>query len=122
MKAGYVAIIGRTNAGKSTLINAIVGTKVAITSPKPKTTKFPIQAVYEDERGQMILTDTPGLSEEATKERVDVVVYLIDQTRERGGEENKVIGTLRKFPKIPKIVAFNKIDSKKKSHRAQYLF
>ena len=122
MKAGYVAIIGRTNAGKSTLINAIVGTKVAITSPKPKTTRFPIQAVFEDERGQMILTDTPGLSEESTKEPVDVVIYVIDHTRERGGEENKVIGTLRKFPNVPKIVVFNKIDSPKKSYKVHYLF
>lgn len=122
MKSGYVAIIGRTNAGKSTLINSIIGTKVAITSPKPKTTRFSIQAVYEDERGQIIFTDTPGLSEQAIKERVTVVVYIIDQTRQRGGEENKVIGLLRKFENKPKILVFNKIDSPKKSYKAQYLF
>src|SRR3989344_6804527 len=110
MKAGVVALVGRPNVGKSTLLNTLLGQKVSITSPKPKTTRFPIQAVYEDERGQIIFTDTPGLSEGATKEQVNVVLYLIDQTRQRGGEENKVIGTLRKFPDIPKIVAFNKVD------------
>lgn len=61
MKSGVVCMIGRPNVGKSTLLNTILGHKVAITSPKPQTTRFPIQAVFEDERGQIIFVDTPGI-------------------------------------------------------------
>src|SRR4030042_1198717 len=61
MKSGTVLLVGRPNSGKSTLLNNILGQKVAITSPKPQTTRFPIQAFYEDERGQIIFIDTPGI-------------------------------------------------------------
>jgi len=59
MKSGIVALIGRPNTGKSTLLNHILGHKVSITSPKPQTTRFNIQAIYEDERGQILFIDTP---------------------------------------------------------------
>src|SRR3989338_5458480 len=104
MKSGVVALVGRPNVGKSTLLNAILGRKVAITSPKPQTTRFPIQAVYEDDRGQIIFTDTPGifakaedtlskkinpLAQSALKNKdLNVILYLVDHTRDRDIEEN----------------------------------
>lgn len=136
MKSGYVAIIGRPNSGKSTLINNILGQKVTITSPKPQTTRIPIQAVYEDERGQIILIDTPGIfakvedpvskyinpiAKNTLDQGVDTIVYLVDHSRERDVEENKIIGLLREIDK-PKILAFNKIDIKKPSFLPHYRF
>ncbi len=136
MKSGYVAIIGRPNAGKSTLLNNILGHKVSVTSPKPQTTRFPIEAVYEDERGQIIFIDTPGVfgkvedpvskkinpkAEERLKEGVEVLVYLIDHTRDRDFEENKTLGIARKF-NIPKILAVNKSDIKKPDYYPHYKF
>jgi len=136
MKSGYVALIGRPNSGKSTLLNNILGQKVSITSPKPQTTRLPIQAVYEDERGQIIFIDTPGifakvedpvskkinpLAEKTLQEGVDAVVYLVDHTRDRDIEENKTFGLLRLIDK-PKIMAINKIDIKKPSYLPHYKF
>lgn len=136
MKSGVVALFGRPNAGKSTLLNAILGQKVSITSPKPQTTRFPIQAVYEDERGQIIFVDTPGIftkvkdqvsarinlrAEEAIEKGVDVIVYIVDHTRERAEEENRALGIARKVH-LPKILVINKIDVKTPSHLVQYRF
>lgn len=136
MKSGYVAIIGRPNSGKSTLLNNLLGQKVSITSPKPQTTRFPIQAVYEDERGQIIFIDTPGIfakvddpiskkinpqAEKTLKEGVDAVVYLVDHTRDRDIEENKTLGIVRQIDK-PKILAINKIDIHKPSFLPHYKF
>lgn len=135
-KSGVAAILGRPNAGKSTLLNAILGQKVSITSPKPQTTQFAVQAVYEDKRGQIVFTDTPGIfaktdnprahdinftAEHTLKEGVDVVVYLVDKTRERGVEENKVLGLVRKFD-VPKILVINKIDKRHPDFIEQYKF
>lgn len=135
-KAGYVVIIGRPNSGKSTLLNNILGQKVSITSPKPQTTRMPIYAVFEDERGQIIFIDTPGifakvedplskkinpLAENILGENIDVVVYLIDHTRDRNDEENKIIGLVRKSSSR-KILAFNKADIKNPSYYPHYKF
>lgn len=135
-KAGIVAIIGRPNAGKSTLLNNILGRKVSITSPKPQTTRFSIQAVYEDDRGQIIFVDTPGMigkvvdplarrinldAESQINKELDLVIYLVDHTRERDVEENKAFGLVRKF-KGPKILVINKIDVIRPSHIVQYKF
>jgi len=122
MKSGIVAIIGRTNAGKSTLINNIIGQKVAITSPKPKTTRFPIEAVFEDERGQIVFIDTPGMTADTVKESIDLLVYIIDHTRKRGFEENKMLGIVRQFKSTPKVLVINKIDVKKPTFKPHYLF
>jgi len=135
-KVGVVCMIGRPNAGKSTLLNMILRQKVSITSPKPQTTRFPLQAVYEDERGQIIFVDTPGIfgktpdqlskrinskAEESLNTNVDVVVYVIDHTRERDFEENKALGIVRKAPGA-KILVINKIDVVKPTHIVQYKF
>lgn len=136
MKAGVVALVGRPNVGKSTLLNTILGQKVSITSPKPQTTRFPIQAVFEDERGQVVFMDTPGIfakvidqvsarinlrTEETIEKGVDVIVYMVDHTRERAEEENRVLGIVRKL-KIPKILVINKVDVQSPTHMVQYRF
>jgi GTP-binding protein Era len=141
MKVGTVALVGRPNTGKSTLVNNLVGHKVAITSPKPQTTQFSIYAVYEDlfaDNGgiQIVFVDTPGIfaktkqakskavnleAESVLTEDLDAVLYLIDRTRQRGDEENRVLGALRKL-KVPKILVINKIDLKEPDYSAQYKF
>ncbi len=136
MKSGTVTLIGRPNVGKSTLVNAILRQKVSITSPKPQTTRFSIQAVYEDARGQIIFVDTPGIfgkvedtlasrinkrAEESLSQNVDVVLYMIDHTRIRADEENKTLGIARRV-NVPKILVINKIDIKQPTHIIQYKF
>ncbi len=135
MKAGNVIIIGRPNSGKSTLINSLVNQKVSITSPKPQTTRKIIKAAYWDERGQIIFWDTPGLLKKTfdlvskkinllpthSLKQANVVVYLVDKTRERGEEENLILGIARKVNQ-PKILVFNKIDILHPDYRYQYEF
>lgn len=136
MKTGVAALVGRPNVGKSTLLNTILGQKVSITSPKPQTTRFTIQAVYEDDRGQIIFVDTPGIfgkvkdplakrinirAEESLSAGVDVVLYMVDHTRERDFEENKALGIVRKS-KAPKILVINKTDVRTPTHIVQYKF
>lgn len=135
MKAGIVALVGRPNSGKSTLINALVGKKISIVTPQPQTTRKPIRAAYWDERGQIILVDTPGIfakirdpaGKKITKlakeslGQADLIVYLIDRARSRGEEENRVLGMVRKIEK-PKILVFNKIDVLKPDHSYEYSF
>ena len=136
MKSGIVALIGRPNVGKSTLVNAILRQKVSITSPKPQTTRFSIQAVFEDEHGQIIFIDTPGIfgkvedqlaarinkrAEESLGQNIDVVLYMIDHTRARAEEENKTLGIVRRAT-VPKILVINKIDIKQPTHIIQYKF
>lgn len=144
MKVGTVALIGRPNVGKSALVNNLVGQKVAITSPKPQTTQFPIYAVFENELGQIIFVDTPGIfarlpslrsgvigqakarsinleAERVLKEQINVVLYIIDKTRERGLEENRVLGLVRKL-NVPKILVYNKADIEAPDYTAQYKF
>lgn len=133
MKVGTVALVGRPNSGKSTLINNLVGHKVAITSPKPQTTQFPLYAVYEDEYAQIMFIDTPGIfakavnkdinleAERVMKEKVDLILYIVDHTRRRGNEENRILGILRKVNK-PKLLVINKIDRKEPSYLAEYKF
>jgi GTP-binding protein Era len=136
MKRGIVCLVGRPNVGKSTLLNNLLGHKVSITSPKPQTTRFALQAVYEDDRGQIVFLDTPGIfgkaedlmsrrinknAEEAIGSEVDLVVYIVDHTRTRDFEENKTLGIVRKTS-APKILVINKCDIKTPTHIEQYLF
>jgi GTP-binding protein Era len=135
-KEGKVLLIGRPNVGKSTFLNNLIGQKVAITSPKPQTTRFPIKALYHDERGRIIFVDTPGIfgkaedflskkinqqTFKAIQEHVDLVLYMVDHTRRRDFEEGKVLGIVRKINK-PKILVVNKTDIEKPSYLPQYKF
>jgi len=135
-KQGIVLLIGRPNVGKSTFLNNLIGQKVAITSPKPQTTRVPIQALYEDKRGKIIFIDTPGvfaktpdlLSAKINKrtmdsitENVNLVLYFIDHTRKRDYEEAKILGIVRKIQK-PKILVINKTDKNEKTYMPQYEF
>jgi GTP-binding protein Era len=136
IKMGKVLLVGRANVGKSTFVNNIIGQKVAITSPKPQTTRFSIRALYEEERGKIIFVDTPGIVGKAKdflskrinektlqilNENVDLVIYMVDATRKRDFEESKVLGLVRKINK-PKILVINKIDYLGKSFLPQYKF
>ncbi|MFA5770330.1 MAG: GTPase Era [Patescibacteria group bacterium] len=136
MKMGKVLLVGRANVGKSTFVNNVIGQKVAITSPKPQTTRFSIRALYEEERGKIIFVDTPGIVGKAKdflskrinektlqilNESVDLVIYMVDSTRKRDFEESKVLGLVRKINR-PKILVINKIDDPGKSFLPQYKF
>lgn len=133
---GKVLLVGRANVGKSTFVNNVIGQKVAITSPKPQTTRFSIRALYEEKRGKIIFVDTPGIMGKAKdflskrinektlqilNENVDLVIYMVDATRKRDFEESKVLGLVRKINK-PKILVINKIDYPGKSFLPQYKF
>lgn len=136
MKEGYVLLIGRPNVGKSTFVNNVIGQKVAITSPKPQTTRLPIQALYHEERGNIVFTDTPGIFDKvkdpfarkineqalrAANKPGDLVIYMIDPTRRRDFEEAKVLGIARKI-KAPIILVYNKMDLADDKYLAQYKF
>ncbi len=136
MKSGKVLLVGRPNVGKSTFLNNLIGTKVAITSPKPQTTRFPIKALYEEARGTVVFVDTPGIfgkAEDAMSkkinqktlsllnEQVDLVIYMVDHSRKRDFEEGKVLGLVRKIEK-PKILVVNKIDKADPTYLPQYKF
>lgn len=122
-KSGFVAVVGRPNAGKSTLINAIVGDKVLITSPTAQTTRHRISAVYNEPHMQMILVDTPGLHKpvdalgeelnisalNALKD-VDVVAMLVDGSQEAGRGDEWVAKHVAES-KAPKILVISKADA-----------
>jgi GTP-binding protein Era len=121
-RCGYVAVLGRPNAGKSTLVNTMTGYKVSIVSPKVQTTRRRVLGIQIVDQTQLILVDTPGLFEpkrslekaivkqawDANKD-ADVMLYLVDVTRARFDEDLKLIHMLP--PSIPLIIAFNKVDA-----------
>lgn len=122
MKSGFVSFIGRPNAGKSTLLNNIIGRKVAITSNKPQTTRNLIQGIYTDEDTQIVFVDTPGIHKPKHKlgkvlnkqayftiDDTDVILYVVDATEKLGNGDKFVIEVLEKTSK-PVILLLNKID------------
>ena len=124
-KSGFVTLIGRPNVGKSTLMNHLIGQKIAITSEKPQTTRNRIQTVYTDERGQIIFLDTPGIHKaknklgeymvnvaENTLKEVDVILWLVEPTTFIGAGERYIAEQLSKI-KTPVILVINKIDTVK---------
>ncbi len=121
-KSGFVAVIGRPNVGKSTLINKIVGQKVAITSDKPQTTRSRIQCILTQDDAQIIFLDTPGIHKpklklgeymlkaaEGTLKEVDAIFFVIDATEKFGGGEKYILERLAATTK-PVILVVNKID------------
>ena len=111
MKSGFVGIIGRPNVGKSTLINNIVGKKVAITSNKPQTTRNIIQGIYNEDKVQIVFVDTPGIHKPAyySIDDVDIVLFLVDAFEGLGRGDIYILDRLKKVNK-PVILVINKID------------
>ncbi len=122
MKSGFISIVGRPNVGKSTLMNMVIGRKVAIVSDKPQTTRNRIQGIYTNPEGQIIFVDTPGihkpkhlLGEYMVKvstrslDEVDLIYYMTDVTRPFGGGEKFIIDQLKESP-VPVFLLVNKID------------
>jgi len=125
-KSGFVTLIGRPNVGKSTLMNYLIGQKIAITSNKSQTTRNRIQTVLTTEDGQIVFVDTPGIHKaknklgeymvnvaERTLNEVDVVLWLVEPTTYIGAGEQHIAAQLKKV-KTPVILVINKIDSVKK--------
>ena len=125
-KSGFVSIIGRPNVGKSTLMNCLIGQKIAITSNKPQTTRNRIQTVYTSKEGQIVFLDTPGIHKaknklgdymvnvaQRTLTEVDVILWLVEPTTFIGAGERHIIEQLKKT-NTPKILVINKIDTVKR--------
>ena len=129
MKSGYVALIGRPNVGKSTLMNELIGQKIAITSDRPQTTRNKIETVYTVDRGQIIFQDTPGIHKAKNKLGVymdkvaekafsdaDIIVWLVEPTTYIGAVEERIAELLNNANKgrKPVILCINKVDKLKK--------
>lgn len=125
-KSGFVALIGRPNVGKSTLMNRLIGQKIAITSSKPQTTRNRIQTVYTGDMGQIIFLDTPGIHKaknklgeymvnvaENTLKDVDVILWLVEASDYIGAGEKHIAEVLNNID-TPVILVINKIDKVKK--------
>ena len=132
-KSGFVTLIGRPNVGKSTLMNRLIGQKIAITSNKPQTTRNRIQTVYTDERGQIVFLDTPGIHKaknklgeymvnvaERTLKEVDVVLWLVEPTTFIGAGEQHIAAQLRTI-KTPIVLVINKVDTVKKEEILKFI-
>ena len=133
-KSGFVTLIGRPNVGKSTLMNHLIGQKIAITSKKPQTTRNRIQTVYTDMgRGQIVFLDTPGIHQaknklgeymvnvaERTLSEVDVILWLVEPSNFIGAGEQHIIEQLKKVD-TPVILIINKVDTVDKEKVLEYI-
>lgn len=121
-QSGFVSIIGRPNVGKSTMMNQLVGEKIAIVSDKPQTTRNRIQSVYTEENLQIVFLDTPGIHKPKTElgefmvktakaslRDMDVILFMVDESDRLGGGDQHILEELKKI-KTPKILLINKID------------
>ena len=126
-------MIGRPNVGKSTLMNCLIGQKIAITSKKPQTTRNKIQTVYTSDEGQIVFVDTPGIHKAKNKlgdymvnvaehslKEVDVVLWLVEPTDYIGAGEQHIVEQLSKV-KVPVILVVNKIDTVKREQLLVYI-
>ncbi len=126
MKSGFVSIVGRPNVGKSTLLNSLLETKLAITSNKAGTTRNIIQGVYEDDNSQIVFVDTPGIHKPVNKlgtilnkkayhmtDKVDLILFLVDISKGIGRGDSFVLDKI-KDENIPIILVLNKIDAIRK--------
>lgn len=125
-KSGFAALIGRPNVGKSTLMNCLIGQKIAITSNKPQTTRNRIQTVYTSEKGQIVFVDTPGIHKAKNRlgdymvnearrslSEVDVILWLVEPSNYIGAGEESILEQLSRV-NTPVILVINKIDTVKK--------
>ena len=132
-KSGFVTLIGRPNVGKSTLMNRLIGQKIAITSKKPQTTRNRIQTVYTSEQGQIIFLDTPGIHKaknklgeymvtvaERTLNEVDVILWLVEPSTFIGAGEKHIAEKLRSTD-TPVILVINKIDTVQKAEILKFI-
>lgn len=132
-KSGFVTLIGRPNVGKSTLMNHLIGQKIAITSNKPQTTRNRIQTVYTDERGQIVFLDTPGIHKaknklgeymvnvaEHTLNEVDVILWLVEPSTFIGAGERHIVEQLKRT-NTPVILIINKVDTVDKKEIIKYM-
>ena len=132
-KSGFVAILGRPNVGKSTLMNHLIGQKIAITSRKAQTTRNKIQTVYTCERGQIVFLDTPGIHKAKNKlgeymvnvasrtfKDADVILWLVEPGTQVGPGDRHIAEQLKNC-KLPVILVINKVDTVKKEEVAGFI-
>ncbi|MFR4318228.1 MAG: GTPase Era [Eubacterium sp.] len=132
-KSGFVALIGRPNVGKSTLMNQIIGQKIAITSKKPQTTRNKIQTVYTCDEGQIVFLDTPGIHKaknklgeymvnvaEKTLKEVDLIMWLVEPDTFIGGGEQHIAEQLKDIG-VPVILVINKTDTVKQDDVLKFI-
>ena len=132
-RSGFVGIVGRPNVGKSTLMNHLIGQKIAITSQKPQTTRNRIRTVYTEERGQIIFLDTPGIHKAKnrlgeymdevaleTLGQVDLILWLVEPS-DFSGEGERYIASALKQTKKPVLLVMNKIDTVEKAKVPEFM-